>query len=213
MTEGLEVVPVRCEDCPATLDRGNYRPLDLLRPVPGLFRRDGHPRRRFRIVHLCRRCAAEALRLRASTNPKIGHKGRGGVLRTRDRVAPKRGGRPRLLSNEQVRAAHVIYEQGGLSIRALAEKLLEAGAPGTRGGLESALFYGFKRLGLAKRPPGLAMAMARFGTDGTKTKRQKRRCSARARSTGKRCKCWAQRGSKVCWDHRETEGGTDDEVD
>src|SRR6185436_6435583 len=86
-------VGLKCEDCGGHItDETGYRPLDLFRPDPSaqagviwdatkgkLVIRPGAARaggRRFRRVDLCRRCAGEALRIRASKNPKVGHKGR-----------------------------------------------------------------------------------------------------------------------------------------
>lgn len=202
-----------CEDCdrPITAETG-YRPLDLFRidPDAPAGKRANAGGRRFRVYDLCRRCAGEALRLRASKSPKIGHGGRLGMLRTRDRVAPVRGGRPRLLTDEQIRQAHVLYDRGEISLTNLAQRMLDSGHAGTYGGLYSALWYGFKRLHLPVRPRGLAVAMSRHGTDGTKSRPWKKRCAATLRD-GRRCTQYVRRvvtdtsshphEDGLCWNH------------
>lgn len=206
-----------CEDCrqPIT-DETGYRPLDLFRPDPyaqadlvwdktkgKMVRRPGAANRggrRFRVVDLCRRCAGEALRVRASTNPKVGHKGRGGVLRTRDRVAPRRGGRPRLLNDDELRAAHVYYERARVSRLEVARRLLASRDKGTLEGYNQSLLYGWRRLRLPLRPIGETIGMARFGTDGTKSKPKKKPCRART-AKGGRCRQFARKDSDYCRSH------------
>lgn len=224
---GRSDVGLHCEDCGCaiTLESG-YRPLDLFRPDsssqqdvvwdatkqklvvrPGAARSGG---RRFRKIDLCRRCAAEALRLRASKNPKIGHKGRLGTLSTRDRVAPRRGGRPRLLDEAELRSAYTIYKQQGLSIGELARRLAATRDKGTYSGYYQSILYGWRKLGLALRPKGEQIGLSVHGTDGTKSKHHAVRCRERL-SGGRRCTQFVRRvvtetGSApaadgFCWNH------------
>src|SRR5262249_5302548 len=112
----VPIAPSLCEDCGGEIEAG-VLPVDLFREDPTSLqdrvwdstkqrwvRRPGHARaggKRFRLWHLCRRCRAEVLRDRAHNA--------NGRLRTKDRKVPKRGGRPRLLNEEELRAAHRIY--------------------------------------------------------------------------------------------------------
>lgn len=121
------------------------------------------------------------------------------ALRRRERLAPKRGGRPRLLTDEQVRAAYVVYTAGH-SIRAVAKMLMDAGHRGTLSGLESALFYGFRRLGLDKRSNGEA-ARIWHRAKGHKPKHKSRKCGKPNRA-GKPCRQWATPGTDSCYAHR-----------
>lgn len=207
------VVPplVSCEDCGCELTSENYRPLDLMRrdPLAPSGKRARAGGRRFRIWHLCRRCAGVALIELAAQNASYMRNGVKRLRRVRDRIPPKRGGRPRLLSDEQLRAAHVLYDTAKLPMHKVVELLQASGATGTTGGLLSALHYGWKRLGFRTRPRGVAMAMGRFGTDGTKTKPQLRRCSRTNESgprRGRRCQQWAKRGKDVCRSHDVVDG-------
>ncbi len=203
------VRPVRrCEDCGGEVEPG-VEPLGLFRPDPGASRgKNARPGgRRWREWVLCRRCRGEALRRRAMSGTVM-EAGVKRALRTRGRVAPKKGGRPRLLSDAELRVAHLLYEWRKLSVLAVAQLLAEQRPAGTVGGYASALHYGWKRLGLAARPRGVAMAMGRFGTDGTKTKPQKRRCVGtvkRGVRRGERCRQWAMKGRRFCVDHRALE--------
>ncbi len=205
----LLVRPVRrCEDCGGEVEPG-VEPLGLFRPDPGASggknaRAGG---RRWREWVLCRRCRGEALRRRAMSG-SVMEAGVKRALRPRERVAPKKGGRPRLLGDAELRVAHLLYVQRKLSVLAVAQLLAEQRPAGTVGGYASALHYGWKRLGLAARPRGVAMAMGRFGTDGTKTKPQKRRCIGTVKHGGrhgKRCREWAMKGQRFCVDHRALE--------
>ncbi len=204
------VVPVLrvCEDCGGEVEPG-VEPIGLFRPIPGAPRgKNARPGgRRWREWVLCRRCRGEALRRRAMSGTVM-EAGVKRTLRTRERVAPKKGGRPRLMSDAELRVTHLLYEKRKLSVLAVAQLLAEQRPAGTVGGYASALHYGWKRLGLATRPRGVAMAMSRFGTDGTKTKPQKRRCVAavkRGVRRGKRCRQWAMKGRRFCVDHRALE--------
>lgn len=213
----MSPVGLHCEDCgrPITEETG-HRPLDLFRPDPAsqagrvwdatkqkVVTRPGAARsggRRFRVVDLCRRCAGEALRQRAAKNPKVGHKGRHGVLRTRDRVAPKRGGRPRLLTDAELRAAHVVYERARVSRLEVARRLYAAKQQGTLSGYSQALLYGWRRLKLPLRPIGETIGLARHGTDGMKSKPKLQRCVAR-NANGARCRQWSRKDSVFCRSH------------
>jgi len=198
-------------------DPDDYRPLDLFRPqrgVSGKFvwdstkqrwarrpaqgpkkraRRNG---RRFRVYDLCRACAGEALRQRTISVKPDGKIRYGGTvmedgkvryLRTSERLAPKRGGRPRLLTDDELRAAYQIYTSTTLSRREIATKLWKAKGKGTKGGYESALLYGWRRLNLRLvRDVGTQIGMSVHGTDGTKSRKWKKRCKARLKD-GRRC--------------------------
>lgn len=218
---------LRCEDCGKSIEPGDYRPLDLFRPQPGapggvvwnatvqkwVVRAKAAKAggRRFRRYDLCRRCAGEALRARAAKSPKVGHKGRGGVLRRTDRVEPKRGGRPRLLTDEQLHAAHVVYLRGERSMRQLAADLALSLGTGTAGGYASALYYGWRRLMLPTRSRGEAMTLMHRDVLGHEIGRRaaqtagKRRCAARTTSVGKNggqpCGQWATAASDLCAMH------------
>jgi hypothetical protein len=146
------------------------------------------------------------LRRRSAQNGVYRENGVRKHLLTRDRRPPTKGGRPRLLSDDELRACYRLYE-GGRSINDLARLLAEQREKGTFGGYASALFYGFRRLELPTRPPGKAIALARWGTDGTKSKPQKRRCEGECKlgeRRGKRCRQWAAKGSRYCvWHDHE----------
>jgi hypothetical protein len=206
------VVPVLriCADCGGEVEPG-VEPIGLFRPVPdapaGKSQRAGG--RRWREYDLCRRCRAEALRQRAARGGTVMEAGRKRCLSTRERVPPKKGGRPRLLSDDELRAAHRLYKHRGLSIPDLARALAEQRTHGSFGGYSYALFAGWRRLGLQTRERGKAVALARFGTDGTKSKPRKLRCEARVKRgprKGQRCRCYAMRGSRFCTDHGGRDG-------
>lgn len=215
---GETEVGLKCEDCGRHItEETGYRPLDLFRPDPSaqegivwdstkqkLVRRPGQARaggRRFRKIDLCRRCAGEALRVRASTNPKVGHKGRLGVLRTRDRVAPKRGGRPRLLADPELRQLHVIYLRRGLSMADLARELAEK-RNGKFSGYHQSILYGWRRLQLELRPKGEAQALAHH-LRGRKPA-EKRHCPATT-AKGKQCTLGPKRDGIFCVSHQHLE--------
>lgn len=209
---------LKCEDCGRhiTVETG-YRPLDLFRPDPAaqegivwdrtkqkLVRRPRQARaggRRFRKFDLCRRCAGEALRVRASTNPKVGHKGRLGVLRTRDRVEPKRGGRPRLLTDVELQNLHLIYLRQGLSMADLARELAEK-RDGKYSGYSQAILYGWRRLGLQLRPKSEQQALAHH-LRGRKPRRPER-CPA-STAKGTRCQLYVKIGGSYCVSHQHLE--------
>lgn len=216
-----------CEDCGGKIEEGVW-PIDLMRPDPLAMegriwdstkrRWVRRPRnaaaggRRFRLWSLCRLCRANALRGRAGTATSENGKKR--YIRTHERVPPKRGGRPRLLSDSELRAAYTIYAREKLSIGELADRLSETREQGTRTGYYQSLLYGWRRLKLPLRDRGQQIAYSRHGTDGTKSKHWKQRCSARVRwgeRKGKRCRLFVriirtETGSHpaedgLCWDH------------
>jgi hypothetical protein len=223
------VPPLRaCEDCGGEVEP-DVMPIGLFRPVEGApentvwdatkrrwVRRKGRARaggRRWREYRLCRRCRAEALRNR-SQNGNVMENGVRRSLRTRERVAPKKGGRPRLLSDEELRLAYLAYRQQGLSMLELARRFHAGRDKGTLAGYQQAILYGFRRLGYQLRPKGEQIGISRHGTDGTKSKPQKRRCAGKTRA-GRRCRVWARKGQRCCWDHRnqeETNDGNDSEA-
>lgn len=154
--ESLKTFHLRCEDCGKKIEPGDYVPLDLFRPQRGSSgkyvwdatkekwvrrpaqgprkraRRNG---RRFRVWDLCSHCAEQALLER----------GYDGLARLRK---PKRGGRPRLLTDDELRTLHKVYMEYGLTRRELARRLLETREKGSLQGYEQALYYGWKKLRL-----------------------------------------------------------------
>jgi hypothetical protein len=221
-----------CEDCGKEItDPGDYRPLDLFRPQKGVSgklvwdatkekwvrrpaqgpkkraRRNG---RRFRVYDLCRKCAGEALRQRAASNTTVMEDGKKRTLKTKERLEPKRGGRPRLLTDEEVRQAYKVYESTTLSRREIARRIWEAKEKGSWNGYDQALLYGWRRLKLPLRERGTQLGMSIHGTDGTKSRHWKQRCSARL-SNGRQCGQFVRvirtdTGSSpafdgLCWNH------------
>lgn len=220
-------VGLRCEDCNVRItEETGYRPLDLLRPDPSstqwvwdstkkkLVHRPKNARvggRRFHKVDLCRRCAAEALRVRAQPGYKANGKPRyntikeNGVvrfLRPTERIELRRGGRPRLLDEPKLRALHAAYGTG-LSIRDLTLQLIAAGHPGTEQGLYQSMLYGWRNLGLPIRSPSEAIRVAHHRR-GRMGRPPSKKCAA-VRSRGKRCGQWARVGHDTCVWHAETE--------
>lgn len=207
-----------CEDCGKTVTPDDYRPLDLMRPDPSASRwvwdatkqkLVHRPRnaavggRRFRVVDLCRRCAGEALRKRSMNSGTIMEGGTKRALRTRERIPPKRGGRPRLLDERQLRQLHRLYEQEGLSIGDLARALLAGGkVKGTQTGLYQSILYGWRKLKLPLRPASEAIAIAHHRR-GCKP-RTPQRCPATTRK-GKRCRLFAKLGATYCVSHQHLE--------
>lgn len=143
---------------------------------PGAARAGG---RRFRRFDLCRRCAGETLRQRAIGYGRVQvvqgktkpiHKRANGTrsvngqkvaIKARERIEPKRGGRPRLLDERQLRDLHAIYLREGVSISDLARGLADGGKiAGTRSGFYQSILYGWRKLGLALRPQGEAQRLA-----------------------------------------------------
>lgn len=162
-----------CEDCGKEIEPGDYRPLDLFRVDPEapaqvydstkdrMVRRPGHARqggRRFRVYDLCRRCAAEALRARAGTSST--RNGRKHYIPTSARVAPKRGGRPRLLTDDELRGLHALYNRAEVSQLELARRLAASREKGTESGYHQAMLYGWRRLRLPLRSRSEQMALA-----------------------------------------------------
>jgi hypothetical protein len=210
-----------CEDCGNPVEAG-VAPTGLFRPVEGSLpdriwdatkqrwvRRPGAAKaggRRYREYRLCRRCRGTALRERSAKGGTVMENGVKRSLRTRERVEPKKGGRPRLLSYDELAVLHRIYEQRGLSIGELARQLAATRDKGTESGYYQSILYGWRNLGYQLRPKGEQIGISRFGTDGTKSKPQLRRCRGRVtrgERAGKRCLLYAERGRDHCWDHRE----------
>lgn len=218
-----------CEDCGEEIEEG-VEPLDLFRITPSAMegrvwdstkkkwcRRPRNARaggRRFRHWRLCRLCCANALRARGGGSTMENGKKR--YISPRERIPPKRGGRPRLLSDDELRAAHKVYTGGRLSMNELAARLAETREKGTRAGYTQSLLYGWRRLKLPLRDRGQQIAFSRHGTDGTKSKRHKQRCSARVKEgprKGKRCTQWVRRiltateshpaEDGLCWNHAD----------
>lgn len=223
---------LRCEDCKIEIEPGNYRPLDLFRPTPGASgkwvwdatkgkwarrpaqgpgkraRRNG---RRFRVRDLCRRCAGEALRQRAARSTTVMENGKRRTLSTKERVAPKRGGRPRLLTDAEIQAAYRVYVSSTLSRNEIARRVWAAKGVGSLSGYQFALHSGWRRLGLKlTRDLSTQLGMSLHGTDGTKTKSWKQQCKAHL-SNGDRCTQWTRvireeasshpAEDGLCWNH------------
>ena len=150
-----------CEDCGGDIEEG-VEPIDLFRHEPdapaGKRRRAGG--RRFRLWHLCRRCRAAAIRKRAGTTSGRTHK----YIPTNARIAPKRGGRPPLLTDEEIRAAYSRYLESGLSRRALAKLLWEERGVGSWHGHDYALLAGWRRMQLPLREAGVPYYQKRHPT-------------------------------------------------
>jgi len=137
-------------------------------------------------------------------------------IRKSERIAPKRGGRPKLLTDDELRAAHKVYTASGLSMVALAALLNEQREKGTLSGYTQCLLYGWRRLKLPLRDKGQQIAISRHGTDGTKSRSHKQRCSARVKHgerKGKRCIGFARiihtateshpAEDGLCWNHAD----------
>lgn len=188
---------LRCEDCRKKIAPGDYVPLDLFRktrgssgewvwdktkerwakrPRSGPGKRARRHGRRFRLVDLCSACAA--------------------IEQTKDRGKtkgmPRRGGRPSLLDEQQLRAAHKIYVATGLSMLEIARRLHATSEKGTLTGYQQSLMYGWRKLGLKLRDKGEQIAISKYGTDGTLSKHWKKRCKKRLRN-GKRCAQYVRR--------------------
>jgi hypothetical protein len=126
-------------------------------------------------------------------------------------VPPKRGGRPRLLTDAQLRQAHVVYERGDRSRRQIAAGLVASLGKGTQSGMEQALLYGWRRLGLPTRSRSEAVTIMHRDVLGHEIGRRaaqiagKRKCSAvttvYGRGGGRPCGQWAQPGSELCAMH------------
>lgn len=200
-----------CEDCGGEIEDG-VLPLDLMREDPTSLadrswdstkrrwvRRPGRAKaggRRFRPWHLCRLCRAEALRQRSIRSR--------GHLRSRDRVPPKRGGRPRLLTNDELKAAHKLYVETGISRREIARRLNDAREKGSLQGYEQSLLYGWRRLGLKLRSKAAQIAISRHGAAVNWKPHVSERCKRRLRN-GKRCSQWVRKGAEdgLCWTHAQ----------
>lgn len=216
-----------CEDCGVEIGPDNYRPLDLFRPQAGSSgkyvwdatkqrwakrpaqgpkkraRRNG---RRFRVVDLCRRCAGEALRQRAANGASVTENGHKRYMSTKERIPPKRGGRPRLMTDDQLRAAYTVYLQTGISRGELATRIWRSASKGTEGGYHSALLYGWRRLGLPlTRTKGEQIGISLHGTDGTLNKAWKVQCKAHLKN-GKRCTQWVRKITEEKSSHPAEDG-------
>lgn len=216
-----------CEDCGNEVEEGT-KPIDLFRTTPSAMegrvwdstkqkwvRRPRNARaggRRFRPWLLCRLCRANALRARGGGSTS--ENGRKRYIRTSERIPPKRGGRPRLLSDSELQAAHTLYTLEKLSMSEIAAQLAATREKGTRSGYTQALLYGWRRLKLPLRDRGQQIAYSRHGTDGTKSHRWKQRCSARVtgrKRKGKQCQQFVRiihtetsshpAEDGLCWNH------------
>lgn len=218
-----------CEDCGGEIEEG-VKSIDLFRITPSAMegrvwdstkkkwvRRPRNARaggRRFRYWNLCRRCRANALRAR--TGGSRSENGRKKHIRSSERIPPKRGGRPRLLTDRELQAAHKIYMGRKLSMNEIAAHLAATREKGTKGGYAQSLLYGWRRLKLPLRDRGQQIAFSKYGTDGTKSKAPKVRCSARVKEgerKGKQCQLFArvirtETGKQpaedgLCWNHAD----------
>lgn len=205
-----------CHDCGKVCEPGDYRPLDLMRVVPdapgGKRARPGG--RRFRWYDLCRRCAAVALISRDGTTRVYENGKRKRSGESYRRKPPKRGGRPRLLTDDELRAAHAAYLAHGLSIGELARRLTASRSSGSFSGYYSSIRQGWRRLNLSLRDVGEQIGLSKYGTDGTLSRRFKERCRGEVRhgpNRGRRCPQYVRReltdtGSRpaadgLCWNH------------
>ena len=218
-----------CEDCGGEIEDG-VKPIDLFRVTPSAMggrvwdstkqtwvRRPRNARaggRRFRHWNLCRLCRAQAIRARSGTSTT--RNGKRKYIRKSERLPPKRGGRPRLLTDSELRAAHSLYTGKKLSIGEIATLLDAAREKGTRSGYYQSLLYGWRRLKLPLRDRGQQIAFSKYGTDGTKSKAPKVRCSARIKHgerKGKQCLGFARvirteigkypAEDGLCWNHAD----------
>lgn len=214
----VTIGPSVCEDCGREVEPG-VKPIDLFRYDPTAMqgrvwdstkqkwvRRPRNARaggRRFRPWTLCRSCRAEAVRqraLNASSN------GRGKTLRTKDRIEPRRGGRPRLLTDDELRDAHRIYMETGLSRREIAARLHASREKGTQVGYEQALLYGWRRLNLSLRSRSAQIAISVHGAGVDWKPKEHKRCKAKT-AKGRRCTQWVRRedgepaSDGLCWNH------------
>lgn len=216
-----------CEDCGKEIEPG-VMPIDLFREVPEAMegrvwnkttgkwvRRPGRARaggRRFRPWNLCRACRAAAIRERAVRGNS---NGRGKRLKTSDRIPPRRGGRPRLLTDDELRSAYRIYVETGLSRREIAKRLHERREKGTLQGYEQALLYGWRRLGFKLRDRGTQIAISRHGAGvDWRPPVRKQRCKKRLRN-GRRCTQWVRHDGHddgLCWNHAMQERRKHDQL-
>lgn len=217
-----------CEDCGAEIEP-DVMPIDLFRHVPESMegrvwnkttgkwvRRPGRARaggRRFRLWHLCRSCRAAAIRERAL---KASSNGRQKTLKTSDRIPPRRGGRPRLLTDDELRSAYRIYVETGLSRREIAKRLHAQREKGTLQGYEQSLLYGWRRLGFKLRDRGAQVAISRHGASvDWRPPVRKQRCKKRLRD-GRRCTQWVRHDGHddgLCWNHAMQERRRNEEAD
>ena len=218
-----------CEDCGEEIEEG-VEPIDLFRITPSAMegrvwdstkskwvRRPRNARaggRRFRHWRLCRLCRAQAIRARSGTSTMTNGVKR--YIRKSERIAPKRGGRPKLLTDAELRAAHKVYTASGLSMNGVAALLNEQRENGTLAGYTQCLLYGWRRLALPLRDRGQQIAFSRHGTNGTKSRNHNQRCSARVKHgerKGKQCSLFARivhnateshpAEDGLCWNHAD----------
>lgn len=138
--------------------------------------------------------------------------------RPRKRKAPKPRRQYQHLTDRQIRAAHVIYETRGLSLRQLGALIYEQHGYSSPQTAASALHKGFKRLGLPLRDRLTAVTraatkhgQARRGhvtpeyTRARNARRYPRKPCAAVRLNyprkGEPCKRWATTGSDYCPSH------------
>jgi hypothetical protein len=86
--------------------------------------------------------------------------GRRRHLKTKERLPPRKAGRPPLLNDDELRSAYAIYQEGGLSMNDLATSLATSRPTGTWRGYFHCIRNGWQRLGLPLRPKHAAQAMA-----------------------------------------------------
>ncbi len=117
------------------------------------------------------------------------------------------------LTDEQIRAAHVVYEQTGLSLRALAAQLWERYEYASMASCRQSLLEGFIRLGLPRRDRieatiAAATVHGKARGKGYRAWLREQRGEARPRCAGKvkreggrRCELSAMHGSRFCLSH------------
>lgn len=208
------VIPDRvfCEDCgKGPLAEGEYRILDLIRPDPNstswiwnathkrwIYRpKSARPGgRRFRKWTLCRFCAAEVLRKRAHRNGQVKENGVKRALKRTERIAPKRGGRPPLLDEHDLRRLHAIYIATGCSMLDLAKQLAEQRGR-TVLAYQQRMRYGWERLGLNVRPRNEQIRLS-LHRRGFIPPPPSKRCAG-TRTNGKRCTQRTRDGDYCHW--------------
>lgn len=119
------------------------------------------------------------------------------------------------LTDAELRAAHVIYERAGLSLRQLADQLWERLGYASRDSCANAIMAGFMRLGLARRDRHAASVAAatrhglRAGDNMVGYRRFQKerkgelqpRCAGTRTRDGMPCEQSAMRGSDFCPAH------------
>jgi hypothetical protein len=116
------------------------------------------------------------------------------------------------LTDAQIRAAHLIYDKGGLSLRGIAEQLWQQHGYASASSCRQSLLEGFIRLGLPRRDRVEAARAAstihgrRNGDGYRRWLRQERGetrppCAGRVEREDRPCELSAMHGSEYCYSH------------